>query len=265
MNAPFLNGNYLETDLDGAVFIVTLPPPDEGGVTRRTLRQLSGVLRSINVDDEVRVLLLRGSPRAFCLGLNLDEFLEEDGLEELSHTLIDCFLSFNQLDVPFVASLEGPASGFGVTLLSHADMVISAPDVTLSAPFHALGVLPEAGSTLLLPRLMGYPRAFEFLCLGEPMDARQAHGCGLVSRINPCPDKEALHVARQLARLPPTLLKATRRLLRADRNGLDERITTEIQASHKRLKDPEIRKRIDRFSRLQMRNTMKRSMEEQHV
>jgi enoyl-CoA hydratase/carnithine racemase len=120
---------------------------------------------------------------------------------------------------PLLAAVHGQTVGIGVTMLLHCDLIVAARGTQFSLPFVSLGLVPEAASSLLLPRLVGPQRAAELLLLGRPFDADTALRLGLVNRVveEAALLDEARTLAGALARQPPNALAATRRLLRGDR------------------------------------------------
>src|SRR5262249_47290234 len=125
------------------------------------------------------------------------------------HTLARC-------EKPIVAAVSGAAVGVGTTMLLHCDQVIASDSAVLLTPFVSLGLLPEAGSSLIAPRLMGHARSFWLLIRGKPLTAEEAGGGGIVNTVVPAAelDAQALNVAREIAALPPESVTAARRLMR---------------------------------------------------
>jgi enoyl-CoA hydratase/carnithine racemase len=210
---------------------------------------LASLLEAANDDDTISVLVIVGGRAAFCSGVDLDEFSAQDGLDELAGVLRRCFRAFARLDRPLVAVVEGPAIGFGASLISYADVVVATPAATFEAPFVGLGLLPEAASTLLLPNRIGYLRAIRFLCLGESIGAEEAKTCGFVTEITASdPRGRAIAIGRRLARLPADSVRTTRRLMRGDPVEIDRRIELEVSACRRRLDDPKLRRRMALFA-----------------
>ena len=140
-----------------------------------------------------------------------------------------------------VAAVRGAAVGVGTTMLLHCDHVVAASDAKLSTPFAALGLLPEAASTLLAPRLMGHARAFELLVMGHPLSAEQAKAAGIVNTVVAPEQLEAaaLSAAREIAALPPEGVKIARRLMRGSVDETIKRIDEEVEIFGQRLASPE--------------------------
>ena len=151
---------------------------------------------------------------------------------------------------PIVAAVGGPAIGIGTTMLLHCDLVYASSQTRFQLPFVPLGIVPEFGSTYLLPLLAGYQRAAELLLLGQPFDAHKALSIGLVAQVV---EPEALlataeQAAARLAELPPESLRLTKRLLKAShaeivRRTLDE----EGRIFRERLASPEAKEALRAF------------------
>jgi enoyl-CoA hydratase/carnithine racemase len=116
-------------------------------------------------------------------------------------------------------------------MLFHCDLVFASPRASLRTPFVDLGLVPEAGSSMLAPLRMGQQRAFELLCLGEPFDGQRAYEAGLVNHVVPSDELEAatMKAAARLALKPPGALAASRRLLRGDPSALLAQIEKETE------------------------------------
>jgi enoyl-CoA hydratase/carnithine racemase len=140
-----------------------------------------------------------------------------------------------------IAAVDGVAIGVGTTMLFHCDLVYATPASTFATPFLSLGLIPEAGSSLLMPRRMGYARAFEMLALGETFSAEQAVQAGFVNKIA-APDQieeTALEASRRLASLPPEALAMTRTLMRGNPVEILQQTDKEVIAFRERLASPE--------------------------
>ena len=142
-----------------------------------------------------------------------------------------------------VAAVQGVAVGVGTTMLLHCDHVVAGSDARFSTPFVSLGLVPEAASSLLAPRLMGHQRAFALLVMGRPLDAAAAHACGLVNTVV-APgdvDAEAMKAAREIAALPAEAMTAARRLMRGSPDEVVARIDEEARVFKERLQSAEAR------------------------
>ena len=215
-------------------------PEKRNAVTHRMYQALAAGLQAAEADESVRVVLLSGAGASFCAGNDLNDFVSGPPFSS-AHPVMDVLRTLATFDKPLLAAVHGPTVGIGVTMLLHCDLVVAAQGTQLIMPFVALGLVPEAGSSLLLPRLVGQQRAAELLLLGEPLDAAAAERLGLVNRVVE-PDKlrdEARALAQRLVRQPAEALRATRRLLRGDTAELRARIEAEAQVFGARLKSAE--------------------------
>jgi enoyl-CoA hydratase/carnithine racemase len=148
-----------------------------------------------------------------------------------------------------IAAVDGLAIGVGTTLLLHCDLVYATPAARLQTPFLDLGLVPEAGSSLLAPRLMGYARAFELLVLGEAFSAERAREAGIVNAIVPADQLEAtaMKAAARLAAKAPEALAVSRRLMRGDPAAIVARVDEEAKIFGARLSSPEAREAFAAF------------------
>jgi enoyl-CoA hydratase/carnithine racemase len=167
-------------------------------------------------DDEVRAILLSGEGACFTAGNDLKDFLSAPAVVEADHVISRFLRALSGCSKILIAAVHGPTVGIGATLLLHCDLVIAAARSTkLIMPFVQLGVVPEAASTLLLPRLIGRQRAAQVFLLGEPLDATTAKEWALVNRV--VDDEVLMEQARALAdaaaRQPPGAVRATKRLM----------------------------------------------------
>ena len=196
-----------------------------------------------------RAIVLAAAGDAFCAGNDLEDFMARAGEAgtigadspqgRLLHALA-------VLPCPLVVAVDGAAIGIGFTALLHADVVVATPAATFGAPFGQLGLCPEAGSSLLLPRLVGRQKALEMFLLGRRLDAEETLAAGLVNRIVP-PDAlaaTAREYAEALAALPPEAVRATRRLVSLPEEPLPVRIDRELDAFSGCLATEETRERI---------------------
>ena len=151
---------------------------------------------------------------------------------------------------PIVASVCGPAVGIGTTLLFHCDLVYAGDNAAFSMPFVNLGICPEAGSSLLAPQMFGYHRAAEALLLGEPFMAEAALEVGLVNRVVPPTEANAIAQlqARKFVDKPLNSLIETKRLLKQSHwPAVLERIDEEMQSFGRMMKEPAAREAFAAF------------------
>lgn len=228
----------------GAVCEVRLNRPDKrNALTLDMYAALAEAVESVEADEQVNVLLLRGEGACFTAGNDLKDFLAGPPIDDPAHPTGRFVRAFAGMGKVAIAAVHGPTVGLGVTLLLHCDLVLAAARSTrLITPFVQLGLVPEAASTLLLPALMGHQRAAEMLLLGQPMDAEMARQCGLVNRVveDEGLTEEARTLAKAVACQPREAVRATKRLMRHARtHDVPGRMDEELREFALRLKSAE--------------------------
>lgn len=200
-------------------------------------------------NDAVRVVVITGTDGCFTSGNDLADFMTvpPTGADSPVMAFLHAISTFRK---PIVAAVTGSAVGIGVTMLLHCDLVYATTGAVFQLPFVNLGLCPEAGSSLLIPRLVGHQRAAELLLLGEPFSAEQACRAGLVNAV--CPDAELLAMARQkalqLAVQPAAAVRLAKELLKRDYAAeLQKTIADEGAQFMSRLKSPEAAEALRAF------------------
>jgi enoyl-CoA hydratase/carnithine racemase len=190
-------------------------------LTTAMYAQLADILTGLRDDPEVRIVVLTGSQGSFTAGNDLADMAAAGDLgpDSPPRRFLDALVSIPQV---LVVGVCGPAIGIGTTVLLHADLVYASETSVFAVPFVKLGLIPEAGSTLLLPAAAGHVRAAELLLLGDRFTAEEAVRWGLANEVVPGGqdelDARLSEVAEQLAARPAAALLQTRRLLRAHRS-----------------------------------------------
>ena len=240
----------VRVEQDGAVLSLVLDRPRRrNALTGDMYEALGRALTEAEADDSVNVVLFRGSEDTFTAGNDLEDFLERPptGRDAPVFRFLERVAFAAK---PLVAAVNGPAIGLGTTLLLHCDLVYASSAARFQLPFVPLGIVPEFGSTYLLPLLAGYQRAAELLLLGEPFDAQKARELGLVSEITSPEDllATAEKAAQRLAALPPASLRLTKRLLRsAHAEQVRRTIDEEGRIFRERLDSPEAKEALRAF------------------
>jgi enoyl-CoA hydratase/carnithine racemase len=198
-------------------------------------------------------LLVTGQPGIFTSGNDLEDFMqrppgagsnaEASPVSQFMRALIEC-------DKPVVAAVTGAAIGIGTTMLLHCDLVYVSDEARLAMPFVGLGLVPEFGSSLLLPQRIGQARAAEKLLLGDPFSGADAVEMGLANAVLPAGEvvNHARRVAERFNALPPGAVRDTKRLLRApvvEPTFMTIRTEGELFAS--RLRSPEAQEAFQAF------------------
>jgi enoyl-CoA hydratase/carnithine racemase len=194
--------------------------------------------------------VLLGSDGVFSAGNDIADFLATArGADGLVAEVVRFVRALPTVAKPIIAGVDGPAIGIGTTLLLHCDLVYATPGASFATPFLDLALVPEAGSSLLMPARMGYARAFEMLVLGEIFGPERAREAGLVNAIVPTAELEetVLAAAHRLAAKPPEALAAARRLMRGDPSAIIACIDAETSAFRERLASAEAVEAFEAF------------------
>ena len=231
----------ITTTLDKHILRVQLTRPEKkNALTPAMYDALREAIERADSDPDIRVITLTGSGDSFCAGNDLASFLTDPGSDAAARFI----MAIAAAQTPIVAAVNGVAVGVGVTMLLHCDLVYAAAGAKFNFAFIDLGLLPEAGSTYLLPRMLGYGRAAELLMLGDSFSAEKARECGLVNAVVAADKLEetARDKARQLAGKPPEALRQTKMLLRrGSALALKETMELELEMIGERLVSDEVR------------------------
>ena len=211
-------------------------PEKRNAITLAMYGAMVNALNEARADDGIRVVLLTGAGASFTAGNDLNDFLTQD-LSNEENDILRFLRLISSYRKVLIAAVHGQTVGIGVTLLLHCDLVVAARGAQMTMPFVKLGLVPEAGSSLLLPRAIGHHRAAELLLLGRPFGAEEARELGIVNRVveDAALLEEARKVAQAVAAQPPGALMAAKRLLRSETGTVNARIDEELEASRKQL------------------------------
>jgi enoyl-CoA hydratase/carnithine racemase len=235
---------------DAGVCTITLNRLDKkNSITSAMYQAMADALAAANDDAATRVVVIQGHETIFSAGNDIADFLNKPPSTQDSPVFkfLHGIASFTK---PLIAAVNGPAVGVGTTLLLHCDLVYAGDNAAFSMPFVNLGLCPEAGSSLLVPQLMGYHRAAEALLLGEPFMAEAALEVGLVNRVVPPLETNtyAQSVARRLATKPLSSLIETKRLMKKNQAPLVTQVINEEAISFGRmLREPAAREAFGAF------------------
>jgi len=242
-----MGDQILVSRADGVCEVQLNRPEKRNALTLAMYGGLIDALNEARADDSVRVVLVSGAGASFTAGNDLNDFLGQGTFNDSNNAIrfLETLRSFRKV---LIAAVHGQTVGIGVTALLHCDLVVAARSTQMSMPFVKLGLVPEAGSSLLLPRLVGYQRAAELLLLGRPFDASEALEMGLVNRVteDAALMDEARKLARTVAQQPPGSLLATKRLLRSE-TGLGARMQEELEAFRAQLGSEEFKAAVQAF------------------
>ncbi|MBC3924825.1 enoyl-CoA hydratase/carnithine racemase [Pseudomonas lurida] len=225
------------------LLILQLNRPDKkNALTRAMYTQLAEALEQADADGEVRCVLIQGSSDCFTAGNDIVDFLEQPP-SDLDSPPFYFMKSLLNCRKPVIAAVAGAAVGIGTTLLLHCDLVYISRDARLRMPFVNLGLCPEFGSSLILPRLLGHAKAAELLLLGEGFTGEQAAAWGIATEALGSGEAalaKAREVAERFETLAPGAVQVTKQLMKSvDREQLRQVIEEEGALFTQRLKSPE--------------------------
>jgi enoyl-CoA hydratase/carnithine racemase len=225
------------------VMIVTLDrAAKKNAITNAMYGEITAALDRAAADDSIRCVVLCGDGPDFCAGNDIGMFAAASAGEmDIADSHVGGFLTaLSTFPKPLIAAVTGRAIGIGVTMLLHCDLVYVAEDAILLLPFMDLGVVPEAGSSRLLPARIGHVRAFALFALSEPLSGADAAALGLAnaSLAAEAVLPAAMDAARRLAAKPASAITATKRLMR-DADAIRAAIAADDEAFVRQLASPE--------------------------
>jgi enoyl-CoA hydratase/carnithine racemase len=240
----------LLTHDEGRVRVLTLNRPRAMNAFNQALYlALAEALKAADADPQVRVVVLTGAGSAFTAGQDLTEMASMANAKGVIgfEVLLDALEAFEK---PLLTAVNGLGLGLGLTILLHTDINFMADEAKLKCPFVTLGVVPEAGSSFLLPHVMSYQRTAEYLFTARYMSAAEAREVGLVLETLPLAAlmPRALEVASKIAAQPPAAVRETKRLMRhATRGEARAARAREAEEFKARMASPEFREAMLAF------------------
>jgi 2-(1,2-epoxy-1,2-dihydrophenyl)acetyl-CoA isomerase len=242
----------VETQREGAVLTITLNRPDVLNAFNGELHKaLNAALKEAR-DDEIRAVVITGAGRGFCVGQDLTEFREAPGDigDRLQSTYHPNIRAIRALEKPVIAAVNGAAAGAGMSFACACDIRIASDAAVFIPAFVNIGLIPDSGGTFFVTRLLGYARAFEWLCSGRRLTAAEAHAWGIVSEVVEADALagRAAELAGTLAALPTRAIGMTKRLLdRAATSTLDEQLDREAQLQAAAVQSEDFREGVQAF------------------
>jgi enoyl-CoA hydratase/carnithine racemase len=221
----------LRIEQDGAVLCVTFDRPEKkNALTGAMYLAATQALHDADRDPAIGAVVFAGSGGMFTAGNDIVDFLAAWG-EPGEFPAFSFIKTLAACKTPLVAAIEGVAIGIGATMMLHCDLVYAAPGTMFRLPFVDLGLVPEAASSLLLPRRIGMAKAAELLLLGEAFGAEEAVRLGLANAIVPAGELRgiAIEKAERLAAKPRVAIAATRKLMRGEGHEIQARIAEEAR------------------------------------
>ena len=241
---------HVEVERHGAVQIIRMNRPDKkNAITRAMYGKMAAALTAGDADPLVRVHLILGVPGAFSSGNDIADFMTVAMGGDGGTEVFDFLVALARSAKPMVSAADGIAVGIGTTIHLHCDLTFATSRTVFRTPFVDLGLVPEAGSSLIAPALVGRQQAFALLGLGQPFSAEKAKQAGLIYEIVGEDELEAsaMAAAEEIAGKPPEALKIARDLMRGNRDELVARIEEEGRLFRERLTSDEARQAFTAF------------------
>ena len=234
--------------LNGVATIEIARPEKKNALTMDMYRAMAAALVAATADNAVRAVLITGQPGIFTSGNDIEDFMQRP--PESESPAIVFMKALLACDKPVIAAVTGAAIGIGTTMLLHCDFVYVSDEARLAMPFVSLGLVPEFGSSLVVPQLMGNARAAEKLLLGDPFTGAQAVEAGIANAVLPADEvvNHARRIAERFNALPPGAVRETKRLMRRARAlSVPETIAVESEVFKTRLQSPEAKEAFSAF------------------
>jgi enoyl-CoA hydratase/carnithine racemase len=242
---------HVRVEKQGAVLAVTLARPERrNAITIAMYAALAEAVERGSGDESVRLIVFTGEGQDFAAGNDLADFLETVPGDREEIAVWRFLRALAACETPILAAVHGNCVGIGTTMLLHCDLVIAEEGTRFSMPFVDLGLVPEAASSLLLPRLVGRRLAARYLLLGEPFGVDEAISAGIVSHRAATGELAATlrSIVGQLLAKPAEALRQTQRLLRhGSRDEILERMKLESSLFAERLASAEVKEAIAAF------------------
>lgn len=204
--------DFVSLEVADRVATIRLERPPMNALSLQVQREIAEAAREVSARDDVGAVVLYGGTRLFAAGADVKEMagMSYQDMVRASSGLQDSFSAVARIPQPTIAAVTGYALGGGCELAMCCDLRVAAPDAQLGQPEILLGIIPGAGGTQRLPRLVGVARAKEIIMTGRFVGAAEAHAIGLVDRIADDPYEAALELAGRLAQGPALALRAAK-------------------------------------------------------
>jgi 2-(1,2-epoxy-1,2-dihydrophenyl)acetyl-CoA isomerase len=242
---------------DGVGVIQLNRPEKMNAIGALTRKQLGDAIKQVERDDEVRVVVLTGSGRAFCSGADVTEMAPDGGMrtpEDVGNVLRNEYMPMltrlRTMPKPVIAAMNGPAIGIGASFALACDIRIATPEAYILEAFINIGLAPDGGVSWLLPRLAGTGVAYEMFFTGKPLAAVDAHRLGVINRLVPADKLEAevRELATQIAAQPrQALAGAKRAVVHALESSYEEALEFESYLQEAQAASPEFREGVTAF------------------
>lgn len=234
--------DHIKLDLSDRILTITIARPErKNALTQAMYGKMADAIVDANTNKAVRAIVITGEGDMFTAGNDLSDFASMEERESGTPPVTRFLNAIRDAYKPIIAAVNGPAIGVGLTMLLHCDISFAAQSANFRAPFTQLGLVPEAGSSLLLPRIVGRSMANEVLLAGRILTADEALACGLVSRV--LRDEEllgaAMATALKIAASAPTAILKSKALINSRTAEIADQMRAEGEIFAAQLQSPE--------------------------
>lgn len=238
----------IKTEIKNQIGTIILTSADGmNTISRQTLTEIATVATDMDMNDEIRAIVIRGSEKAFSTGIDVNEFVSDLNASVLEE-MYENFAKFADVKKPVIAAVSGYALGIGCELALAADIVFASENACFGHPDLSLGTIPGFGATQRLPYIIGKAKTMEMILTGRAMNAREAEKCGVVSRIIPLRYlfDEAYKTAEKIAALSDLAVNTSKELVKTALNNtnLEEGLEIEKQVYKSSVESDEFRQNL---------------------
>jgi len=229
------------TDTDRVRTLVINRPDKKNAITQAMYQTMADAITDYGNDDSARAFVLTGAGDMFTAGNDLMDFAAGQRSAHDTPPVGQFLAAISSCPKPLIAAVNGMAIGVGLTMLLHCDLVYAGQSATFSTPFSALGLVPEAASSMLLPASVGMAVANDMLLAARVLTADEAHAYGIASRVFADSDllDEVAKIAAQVAAMAPTAMKKSKALIRHNRAAITAHMAVEAEDFSAQLQHPE--------------------------
>ena len=238
----------ISSEIRKNIGIITIKTADGlNTLNRQMLADIAEAATSMDMNDEVKVLVIRGTEKAFSSGIDINEFVA-DVTPDILEDMYENFEKFADIKKPIIAAVSGYALGIGCEMALASDIVLSSESACFGHPDLSLGTVPGFGATQRLTNAIGKSKTMEMILTGRAINALEAEKCGIVSRVIPLRYlfKEAVKTAERIALLPDLAVNTSKELIKTavSNTNLEEGLEIEKQVFKSSIASDEFRQNL---------------------
>ncbi len=235
--------------------IITLNTADGlNAINRKILSELAEAAVSLDMNNAVKVIIIRGNDKAFSSGLDVNDFLADTGSDAIDE-MYENFEKIADVKKTVIAAVSGYALGIGCELVLACDIVLASESACFGHPDLSLGIVPGFGATQRMPYAVGKAKTMEMILTGRAMNAHEAERCGIVSRIIPLRYllDEACNTAERIAAMPDLAVNTSKELIKTavSNTNLEEGLEIEKQVYKSSISSDEFRQNLTEMAKKQ--------------